>query len=163
MNVIIAQILALIVGVFYLLEDRATENNKILLYNGISNVLIATEYFLLGAISGGICNIAAALRNIYIYKSKGPVHIVVLISYFLFVIAINIGSYDGILSFLPVLLVIMYTSAIQTKNVKIIKYAVIVAYIIEIIYDFYYMAYVSMFICIVGVIIAALSLKKIKE
>jgi hypothetical protein len=162
-EIIIAQVFAILAGIFYLLEDQSNDNKKILIYNGISNLFIAIEYFLLGAFTGGICNLVAILRNIYIHNSKEKVHIVVLISYFLFLIAVNFSSFNSWISVLPVLLVMMYTAAINTKKVKLIKYAVIVAYALEIIYDIYYMAYISVVICIAGIITAIIALKKIKE
>lgn len=163
MNVYLAQVFALLAGVFYLLEDNARDNKKILIYNGISNLFIGIEYFLLGAFTGAICNIVAILRNVYVHYSKDRIHIVVLLSYFLFLFAINIGNYDSLLSFLPVALVILYTSALNTKNVKLIKYAVIIAYALEIIYDIHYNAYISVIICVAGIITAVLALRKIKE
>ena len=163
MNVFLAQIFALLAGVFYILEDNSRDNKKILIYNGISNLFIGIEYFLLGAFTGAICNLVAILRNVYVHYSKERIHILVLLSYFLFLYAVNMGNYDSLLSYLPVALVILYTSAISTKNVKLIKYAVIIAYALEIIYDIHYKAYISVIICIAGIITAILSLKKIKE
>ena len=163
MNIIIAQVFAVLAGIFYILEDQARDNKKILIYNGISNLFIGIEYFLLGAFTGGICNLVAILRNVYVHYSKEKIHILVLLSYFLFLYAVNMGNYDSWLSYLPVALVIMYTAAINTKNVKLIKYAVIVAYALEIIYDIHYKAYISVVICFAGIITAIIALRKIKE
>ena len=56
-----AQILRLGAAVFTMMSDKTTEKSKIFLYNGIGNLLCGIQYFLLNAITGGICCILALL------------------------------------------------------------------------------------------------------
>ena len=160
---IVAQIFRLLSAVFGIMADRSSDTKKIYVFNGISNFLSSVQYYLLGAISGAVSSMAAILRNIIFYKSGDKKPIVALIIYLVFICLLNIPTYDGLISLLPTLMVITYTIAIYNKDIVKIKYAIIVAMSLEIIYDIHYYAYVGLVVSIIDIIVVIISLIKYKK
>lgn len=160
---IIAQISRIIGSIFMLIADQSNDNKKILIYNGIGNLFCGIQYFLLNAITGAVCSIAAILRNIFFYDEKKRAPLIVLLIYFIFVYACGFGNYSDILSYVPVLLVIIYTLALYSKKVLVIKYSVILICLLEIIYDITCSAYVGIIYCVIDIILVTISLIKMKN
>lgn len=71
-------------------------------------------------------------------------------------------AYDGIITLLPIFLILFYSIALYIGKVIIIKYAVILTCLLEIIYDYYYQAYVGIIFCIVDIILVIISIYKLK-
>lgn len=160
---LLAQLFRIAGSVFGLSADKSNNTKKVFLYNGISNLLCAIQYFLLNAISGGITSIIAIFRNLIFYKYKEKVTVKELLMYFLILILLSIYSINGIISVIPVLLVIIYSTALYTKNIYTIKYAVLITCVLEIIYDAVYKAYAGIFVCILDIILVSISLYKLKK
>ncbi len=160
---IAAQIFRFLSAIFMIIADKSSDTRKIYVFNGISNFLSSVQYYLLGAISGAVSSMAAILRNIIFYKSGDKKPIVALIIYLVFICLLNIPTYDGIISLLPTLMVITYTIAIYNKDIVKIKYAIIVAMSLEIIYDIHYYAYVGLVVSIIDIIVVIISLIKYKK
>lgn len=161
--IIIAQIIRLIGSVFGLIADKSDEPKKIYLFNGVFNLANAIQYFLLGAITGAISSFIAIFRNVLFYKYKSKVPIIVILIYFLITVLLNIPGYVGLISLIPILLVIIYTIALYAGNILFFKCANITIYILEIIYDIVYDAYVGIIICIIDLIVVTISLVKLKK
>ena len=160
---ITAQVFRLLSAIFMIIADKSSDTRKIYVFNGISNFLSSVQYYLLGAISGAVSSMAAILRNIIFYKSGNKKPIVALIIYLVFICLLNIPTYDGLISLLPTLMVIIYTIAIYNKDIVKIKYAIIVAMSLEIIYDIHYCAYVGLVVSIIDIIVVLISLIKYKK
>lgn len=161
--VVLAQFFRIISAVFEILADKDSDKKRIFFYNGIYNGFCAIQYFLLNAMTGGICSILAILRNfLLMYCDKKYLYFILPI-YFTSLYLINYSSYDGFLSYLPVFMVIMYTCALFVGNIYGIKITVIVCVLLEIIYDLYYGAYMGMIICVIDAIFVIISLFKMKK
>ena len=160
---ITAQIFRFLSAIFMIIADKSSDTKKIYLYNGISNFLSSMQYYLLGAISGAVTSMAAILRNIIFYKSGDKKPIVALIIYLIFICLLVIPTYDGLISLLPTVMVIVYTLAIYGKDVIKIKYAIIIAMSLEVIYDIHYYAYVGLVVSIIDIIVVIISLIKYKK
>jgi hypothetical protein len=160
--IIAAQFIKLLSSIFEIMADRANNKNKMLIYNGIYNTLSGIQYLLLNAITGALCSFLTIIRNIimYIFKKDTPLYIVII--YFILLFFINLNSINSLLTFLPVLLVMIYTMALYTNDIKVIKISVIITCSLEIIYDYVFHAYVGIAVCIIDIILVALSMKKIK-
>ena len=159
--ILIAQILRVIAAVFSILSDKSTSIKKIFLYNGINNLFCSISYFCMNAITGGISALLALFRNILFYQYKEKVTIGAVLMYFLVIILFNVSSINGIISCIPALLVIIYTSALYTKNTLYIKYACIITSLLEIIYDYVYSIYVGIFVCVLAIILTSYSIYKL--
>ena len=161
--ILTAQILRIIAAVFSILSDKTTNIKRIFLYNGINNFFCSISYFCMNAITGGISALLALSRNILFYKYKEKVTIGAVLMYFLVIILFNISSINGFVSCIPALLVIIYTSALYTKNTIYIKYACIITSLLEIIYDYVYGVYVGIIVCIIAAVLSTYSLIKIEK
>ena len=159
--ILIAQILRVIAALFSILSDKAINIKKIFLYNGINNLFCGISYFCMNAITGGISAFLALFRNILFYQYKEKVTIKEVLLYFVIIILFNISSINGIVSCIPALLVIIYTSALYTKNTLYIKYACIITSLLEIIYDYVYCIYVGIFVCVLAIILTSYSIYKL--
>lgn len=162
MNIILAQIFRLISSFFCILADKNNNKKKIFTYNGIYNFFSGIQYLLLNAITGALCSFLAILRNIILYKYNKKLPIYVIILYFIVIIGFNLMAYDGLITILPIFLILFYSIALYIGKVMTIKYAVILTCLIEIIYDFYYQAYVGIVFCIIDIILVAISIYKLK-
>ena len=158
MNIIIAQILRIIGSIFGIIADKSSNPKKIYWYNGIYNFINGIQYYLLNAITGAISSFIAIFRNILFYKYKKKVPWVALLIYFMIVVILNIPGYVGIISLIPILLIIIYTTALYLEDILLFKYSVILTCILEIIYDFVYDAYVGIIICALDIIFVTISL-----
>ena len=160
---IIAQIFRIFSAIFMIIADKSSDTKKIYLYNGISNFLSSIQYELLGAFSGAVSSMAAILRNIIFYKSGDKKPFIALIIYLIFMCLLAIPTYDGIISLLPTIMVVVYTIAIYGKDVLKIKYAIIIAMTLEVIYDIHYHAYAGIIVCIIDIVLVTISLIKLKK
>ena len=119
--IFLAQIFKIIGSIFCLIADKSNNTKKIFLFNSISNLFSSFQYFLLNAITGAISSLLAILRNIVLYKYKNKVKVIDLILYFIIIILFNIFEFDNIISIIPVLLVIIYSTALYTNKILNIK------------------------------------------
>ncbi len=159
--ILLAQLFRIIGSICGITADKSISTKKIFIFNGLQNIFNGIQYFLLGAITGGITSLLAVARNVLFYKYK--VNIISLLLYFVVLFLFSYPSIDGFISILPILFVILYSSALYSKNVKAIKYAVVIECAFEIIYDYYYHAYVGIFVCILDIVLVLLSLIKMKN
>ena len=142
MVIFIAQIFRLISSFFYVAADKSNNKKKIFAYNGIYNFFSGIQYLLLNAITGAICSFLAIGRNIMLNKYGRKIPVWVLVIYLFVVISLNLLAYNGLISLLPILLILFYSIALYIGKVSIIKYSAILTCLLEIIYDAYYKAYV---------------------
>ena len=163
MHIILAQVFRIIGSIFSIWSDKSNDLKKIFWLNGIANLFCGISYFCVDAITGGLSSILAIFRNVIFYKWKEKLNIIVLLIYFAILIAFNITGINGILSFIPILLVIIYTAALYTKNPLYIKYAIITTCLLEIVYDYIYDVYVGIAVCIIDTILVIYSMIKMKN
>lgn len=163
MHIYVAHLLRIIGSIFSILADKSSSKNRIYFYNAIANFFCGLQYYLLNAISGAISSFVAIARNIIFYKFPKKVPLYALILYLIGTVLINVGSFHNFITFIPVLLVIIYSTSLYTRKVIFIKYAVIITSLLEIIYDIHYKAYVGIIVCIIDIIFVLVSLYKDKD
>lgn len=134
---IISQVLRFISSVLGIASDAELNKKNMYITNGVSNLLTSISYFMINAITGGICSALAVLRNMYVYffKKKTPIYVIII--YTIIVIMISIPSIVNIVSIIPILIILIYSWSIFKDNMKLIKIAIIIVDILGIIYDFY--------------------------
>lgn len=162
MNIIIAQLSKLVGASFSIAANKTTEEKRIFIYNGFDNFFCMIQYLLLGAYTGGIVCGLTIIRNILFYRFKKPPIIILL----LFLLGVYICNYFVLsewYTYLPMAMGTFYSIALYTKKVKNIKYASILTCSIEIIYDYNVKAYLGMILCVVSIICAIISLKKLDK
>ena len=161
--IILAHTFRIIATIFCIIADKTNDKNTLLLCNGIYNFFNGLHYLLLNAITGAICSFITIIRNIlfYVYKKKVPLIFIIL--YFILIIMINIKSIDSLITFIPIPLVIIYTTAIYVGEPYKLKIAIIITCILEIIYDYVFLSYIGIIVCIIDIILVALSFKTLKK
>ena len=157
---ILAQVVRVIAAIFCMIADGSSEKKKIFFYNGVYNFLDAISYFMLGAFAGGIGSLAAIGRNVIFYKSKNKVNIFVLISYLLFVLCLTLIGMPNWFAIIPFFLVATYTTGLYIGKVRVIKWCVIITCVVEIVYDYIYLSYAGIVVCVIDIIIVAISMVK---
>lgn len=161
--IIVAQVIRIIGSIFGILGDRSNNPKKIYLFNSIFNLMAGIQYFLLNAITGGITSVLTLVRNVLLYKYKRKLPIIVLLIYLIITAILDLTAFDGIVSLIPILLVTVYSIGLYLDNIKIFKICTIIVCSFEIIYDFYYNAYVGIFFCVLDIILIIISFKDLKK
>ena len=134
---IISQMIRFIASILGIAADADLNKKRMYILNGISNTLTAISYFMINAITWGIGASISVLRNIYVYFSNKKPSTIVAIVYSIIVIAISIPEINGIVSIIPIVIVLLYSWALFSDNMKLIKLSIIIVDILGIIYDFY--------------------------
>lgn len=148
---VLSQILRFIASILGITADADLNKKRMYIVNGISNIFTAISYFMLNAITGGICAGLSVIRNIYVYFSKKKPSLYIGVIYSVLVILVSMPSIKSLISILPIAIILIYSWALFTDNMKFKKISIIIVDIIGIIYDMYVWAPV-------GVIANAVSL-----
>lgn len=160
---IIAQVTRLISFIFDSISAKSNTNKNITLYNGIANVFLGVSYLALNALTGAICSFIAIFRNIVFYKYKNKLPFIILLLYFLVIFLLSYNQIHILVDVIPLLLVIIFGTALYYQNYIGLKMAGIITSLLEIIYDYYYHSYVGIATCVIYVILIVISLLKKKE
>ena len=160
---IASQIARFISLIYDNLSAKALDSRRITMYNGVANIFLGISYLFLNALTGAICSFICILRNFIFYKFKNKLPILVLLLYFAIVIALNIKEIHILIDIIPLLLVIIFGSALYYQDPLKIKYAGIIVSLLEIIYDYYYKSYMGIFCCVVYIFVTLISLKERKN
>jgi len=147
---IIPQIIGLLAVVFFLLSYQQKKRNNIIILNTISRCLYILQYLLLGAFSGAVLDILGAISSIL----AGKKHTKVIKKYskeiFLFTNACIIAVGGSIaflnkswLDLLPLVGVLLHTSAFWISNEKIIRWVSLLGSPFWFIYNLLSLAYGS--------------------
>ena len=163
---ILAQILGILAVVFNIVVVHFNSKEKILIYMAISNLVVAIQFFLLNAITGGIVSLINVIRCIvfYIYKkeNKKP-SLFVLIIFELIVVISGIFSWQNIWSILPIIATATYTYGIWQDDVLKIKYISAITGGEWALYDIIVRAYVGVIQGIIQVISSIIAIVRYKK
>lgn len=121
---ILAQIFGLLGSIAMLLSNWQKTRNKVLTLLILDSICYFIQYILLGALSGAFTNVIGLIRTIiFKYKDKYKVldNKIILFIILLIYLIVGIITYDGIISTLPVIAAIIYTSVLWQDNLKIIR------------------------------------------
>ena len=163
MSIIFAHIMRVISSIFGVLSDKDNDETNILVLNALSNFFCGIQYFLLGAITGGITCFVAMPRNVLFYKYKNKLPFYILFTYLIILVLCNYKEVDSLLTFIPVSLVIVYTLGLYSNNKLVLKCSILLTCFLEIIYDVHYNAYIGIAVCIVDIIFVTASVIKLSD
>ena len=155
---LIAQVFGAISILLNIIVVQFKTKEKILIGMIISNLVVATQFFLLNAITGGIISLINVIRCFVFYLFK------VLLIFEIIVIVSGIISWQNIWSILPIFATIIYTYAIWQDDVLTIKYISAITGLTWAIYDIIVRAYVGVIqgiIQFISSIIAIIRYKKV--
>ena len=128
---VLAQFFGLIATVFLIGSFQTEEKNKLLNCQIMAGLLYCLQYLCLGALSGSLMNMMTLIRNLVYRKfgDKVPFWCVGIIIFF------TIFSYDGPISVLPTISIILFTIAISRDNLTIIRITDVISCILFLIYN----------------------------
>lgn len=143
---LLAQICGLIALILTVISVQFKTKEKIVMCFIFANIVVAIQFFLLNAITGGIISIINAIRCIIFYyykkKDKKP-SLAILILFEIIAIVSGMMSWQNIWSILPIMVTIIYTYGLWQDNVTIIRVTTGIAGLGWAIYDLIVMAYVG--------------------
>ena len=124
MSFILAQIIGFIVLGITVISIQFKTKEKILMCQIIANVLVAIQYYLLNALTGGVIAVINVIRCIIFYdykkKNKKP-SIIFLGIYILIAIGSGILTWQNAFSIIPIIATIVFTYGLWQDNVKITR------------------------------------------
>ncbi|MBE5820464.1 MAG: YgjV family protein [Clostridiales bacterium] len=143
---ILAQIFGFIELIITVIYVHFKSKEKIVMWSVILNLIAATQFFLLNAITGGIVSIINAIRCFvfYYYKKKDKKPSTVTLVIFISIAVLSgVITWQNIWSIIPIIATVIYTYGLWQDKVKVIR---ITAGIVGFgwgIYDIIVMAYVA--------------------
>ncbi len=116
----IAQLLGIIALVILMMSFQKNKKDTLLKYQIFSSLLFALQYLFLNAISGCLMNLMTMIRNLIYKKFNDKIPIIYLILVIICMIILSIISYNGPISLLPTIAVILYSIALWQKKLTLI-------------------------------------------
>jgi len=121
---IIAQIIGGIVLILTVISVQFKTKEKILICQIVANILVAIQYFLLNALTGGVVAIINTIRCIifYYYKKKDKKPSVAFLGLFIAVAVISgVLTWQSAFSIIPIIAAIVFTYGLWQDNVKVTR------------------------------------------
>ena len=137
----LVEILGIIMVVFEILVILSDKKKKVIFYNYMINVLSGIQYYLLHAYTGFLSIFVTFIRNYvfeYYYNKKKKTPVIWLLLILLFLAAVQVSSYNGLVTTIPLVTFALYTYAIWQDDMKVFKYFHVPIYFLSIIYYLYY-------------------------
>ena len=124
MPFIIAQICGAIALILTVISIQVKTKDKIIMCTILANIVVTMQYFLLGALTGGVLSIINTIRCIvfYIYKKKNlKPSIIILLIFEIVTIISGCISFQNAWSLIPIVVSVIYTYGLWQDNVTVIR------------------------------------------
>ena len=158
-NFVVAQILGLLA--LFILGYSFQKNNKenMLKLQMISSFLFALQYVFLTAWTGALMNFICIVRN-YIFKKyeKSPIPIGIVCILIILIISLSAISWDGYISILPPIAIILYTISLTQNKLKIVRLTEIISCSLFIIYNIKVLAITGLISTIIELVLAGIAI-----
>lgn len=121
---ILAQILGIVVLLITIISIQFKTKERILICQIIANSLLAVQYFLLNALTGGVVASINVIRCLifYYYKKKNKKPSIILLSLFIIVAVVSgILTWQNGFSIIPIIATIVFTYGLWQDNVKVTR------------------------------------------
>ena len=162
MNIIIANIFGLVSAFILIYMGSIKEKNTILKYQIVQTFFGGLCDLILGGIPSVITNILNIIRNVLVTNNKFNKTYMILLILISTVLVLYFNNL-GFIGFIPLANFIFYTIFVDTKDNIIFKYVFIISMITWFIYDFIIKAYSSSFFDLITIVIAFVTLFKMKK
>ena len=147
MTLIASQIIGVLAVITFLLSYQQKKRKNIIIFNTVSRVLYILQYLLLGAFEGAVLDILGALSSVIAtQKDKGFIkkHTIATVAVIDTVIIVaGILLYENVFSLLPIVGVLLHTTAFWINDEKIIRRVSLVGSPFWFVYNFVSRAYGS--------------------
>jgi len=158
---IVAQIFGALALTILIISLQKNSKTKLLLYQSISSLLYALQYLFLNAYTGCFMNLICMIRNIIFnqYPKKRPPVYWLIITIVLMIFFSSL-SYTGVISFLPMIAVILYSIALWHGNLTVIRTTEIISCSLYILYNIKVLAITGLIATIIELVGAILAVYK---
>ena len=140
MNFILAQIFAFLSSMCLLISFWQKKRKQILFFQILDSSFDILQYFLLGAYTGSLISFLGATRAYTFSKTDNKCFLVLFL--LLYTIA-SIITFNGLISIIPLIAALIYTTVTWNKKEKNIRLFSILVFVLWFIYDILVQAYVS--------------------
>lgn len=140
MNLLLAQIFAFLSSSCLLISFWQKKRIKILFFQILDSAFDIIQYTLLGAYTGSLISLLGATRAYTFSKTNNKYFLFLFL--LLYIIA-SLITFDGVISFIPLIAALVYTIVTWNKKEKNIRLFSILVFILWFIYDILVKAYVS--------------------
>ena len=140
MNLLLAQIFAFLSSSCLLKSFWQKKRIKILFFQILDSAFDIIQYTLLGAYTGSLISLLGATRAYTFSKTNNKYFLFLFL--LLYIIA-SLITFDGVISFIPLIAALVYTIVTWNKKEKNIRLFSILVFILWFIYDILVKAYVS--------------------
>ena len=157
-NFIIAQIIGILALIILMLSFQKNEKKLLLKYQTVSSLLYAIQYTFLGAYTGSLMNLTCIARNFIFtkYNNKTPIYWLIII--ITLMITFSLITYIGIISLLPLFAVVLYSIAVWSSNLKLIRFTEVVSCTLFIIYNIRVLAITGLIATIIELVSALIAI-----
>lgn len=125
---IIAQVIGIVAVIIYVLSYQQKTRRGIILFNLVARTLFCVQYFLLGAFSGAVLEIAGAVSSAVAERKNVGIIAKCKVLFFtltsLFVVFGGLIVYENFFSLLPIFGVLLHTGALwldEEKKIRIVS------------------------------------------
>lgn len=152
----LAQLFGIVALVILILSFQKNNKKTLLKYQIFSSLFFAMQYLCLNAITGCLMNLMTMIRNV-VYKKLKKTPLLFLILIIISMIILTVFSYNGLISLLPTIAVILYSIALWQKNLKITRITEIVSCSLFIIYNINVLAISGLISTIIELVFAVIA------
>ena len=158
---IVAQIFGAFALTILIISLQKNSKTKLLLYQSISSLLYALQYLFLNAYTGCFMNLICMIRNMIFnqYPKKRPPVYWLIITIVLMIFFSSL-SYTGVISFLPMIAVILYSIALWHGNLTVIRTTEIISCSLYILYNIKVLAITGLIATIIELVGAIITVYK---
>lgn len=121
----LAFVIGLVAVTFYLLGYLQKKRRNIIIFNATSRILYIIQYILLSAFEGAVLDVAGVVSSFFAQKKDAPFikkrFKMFFIASNLFIVAMGLLLYKNIFSILPIIGVVLHTSAFWIDDEKTIR------------------------------------------
>ena len=151
----IGQIMGIIALVILIVSFQINNKKRLLTLQIFSSLFFALQYLFLGAISGCLMNMMTSIRNIVFRKFKNSICLIIII---VIMITMSIFSYNGLISLLPGIVVIIYSIALWQDNLTITRITEVISCLLFIIYNIKFYAISGIISTIIEMVFAMIAI-----
>ena len=154
----LAQALGIIALIILSLSFQKNRKDTLLKYQIFSSLFFALQYLCLNAITGFLMNLMTMIRNIIFKKYENKVPVGFLIITILLMILLSLFSYNGLISLLPTIAVVLYSIAVWQKNLTITRIIEVISCMLFIIYKINVLAIIGLISTIIEMTFALVAI-----
>lgn len=160
--IIVGNLIALVSAIVMVIAGLIQNKKKIIFTETIHIALATISDLVLGGITGAIVNMVSLIRNYLCYKDKLNTPLKILIIALASILTIIFNNL-GLIGYLPLISIIVYTYFIDLKDVIKFKWIVIFSLVLWCVYDFTIHSNIFLLFDVLSILSNLFAIIKIKQ